>query len=321
MRLAFLGLPHAAVLLARDGHALVYAGVLQEKGLRRLERHLAPGRTQRMPDLTSDATFRRVRDAKPDLIVSWFWVKPVPPRLLELAPAIGVHPSLLPRHRGPDPYFWALDAGDEVTGVTAHRLDATYDTGAILAQRELCIDPAWDAWQLARALDRPSLSLLRETVRAYAEGRPPPEQPQDEARATRAPAPLEQDLALAWSWPAERLARRVRAGSPFPGAWTEIGSELVIVTRARVTRDYPRALEAGEAAVRADGVAVVRAGDDALELLAGRAEDDETILDSRGLAEKVERARASGSGAALGSGADSRADAHADVDMDAPLPR
>lgn len=292
MKLAFFGLPQAAVLLARDGHELSYAGVLVERGIRRLERHLAVGRTQRMPDLTLDATYARVRDAKPDLIVSWFWVKPIPPRVLAITRAIGVHPSLLPRHRGPDPYFWALDAGDAVTGVTAHRLDATYDTGAILTRRELAIDPAWDAWQLARALDRPSLSLLRQVVKSYAEGRPPPEQPQDDALATQAPAPSEDDLALRWSWPAERLARRVRAAAPWPGAWTEIGEELLVLTRARVTKDYPRALAPGEAAVRTDGVAVVRAGHDALELLAGRAEDD-GILDGRALAAVVERARAS----------------------------
>jgi methionyl-tRNA formyltransferase len=292
VRLAFLGLPLAGVLLARDGHELVYAGVLPEKGLRRLEKLLPPGRpADRMPDLTTDATLRRIRDARPELLVSWFWVKPVPPRILELAPALGVHPSLLPRHRGPDPYFWAIDAGDEVTGVTAHRLDATYDTGPILGKRVLRVDPAWDAWQLARKLDRPSLSLLRETVKAYAEGRPPPEQPQDDALATQAPAPLEEELALAWSWPAERLERRVRAAAPFPGAWTEIGDDLVIVTRGRATRDFPRALQPGEAAVRADGVAVVRAGEGALELLDGRAEDDETPLDRQALARIVERAR------------------------------
>ena len=291
MRIAFFGLPLAAVLLAQDGHEIVYAGVLPEKGLRRVEKLVGAQRVQRMPDLASDATFQRIRDARPELLVSWFWVKPVPPRLLELAPAVGVHPSLLPRHRGPDPYFWALDAGDEVTGVTAHRLDATYDTGPILAKRELRIDRAWDAWQLARKLDRPSLSLLREVVRAYAEGHPPPEQAQDDRLATQAPAPQEEDLALAWSWPAARLERRVRAAAPFPGAWTEIGDELVIVTRARVTQDFPRVLAPGEAAVRKDGVVVVRAGDDALELLEGRAEDDETRLGRQALALIVERAR------------------------------
>jgi methionyl-tRNA formyltransferase len=280
VRVAFFGLPLAAVLLARDGHELVYAGVLVDKGLRRLERHLA-----------SDAAYERVRAARPDLLVSWFWVKPIPPRILQLAPSVGVHPSLLPRHRGPDPYFWAIDTGDEVTGVTAHRLDATYDTGPTLARRELPIDPSWDAWQLAKALDRPSLAVLREVVRAHAEGRPPPAVPQDDARATQAPSPDDDELAVKWSWPAERIARRVRAAAPFPGAWTEIGDQLVILTRVRPTQDYPRALAPGEAAIRQDGLAVVRTGDGAVELLEGRAEDDETPLAWDDLARLVVNAR------------------------------
>jgi methionyl-tRNA formyltransferase len=294
MRIAFFGLPLAALLLARDGHAIAYAGVIHGPGERRLTRRVAKGRTRLAPDLSVDAEVARVRDARPELVVSWFWVKRLPPSVLALAPAIGVHPSLLPRHRGPDPYFWAIDAGDEVTGVTAHRLDEEYDTGAVLGQRRLRIDPRWNAWKLARALDRPSLALLRDVVRAYAEGRPPPAVPQDEAAATEAPRTSDEDLAVRWSWPADRIERRVRAAAPWPGAWTQIGDAVVVLARVRSTRDYPRALASGEAAVRADGVAVVRAGDHAVELLEGRAEDDETPLSARDLAHAVDTARTSG---------------------------
>jgi methionyl-tRNA formyltransferase len=291
VRIAFLGLPLAAALLARDGHELAYAGLVPGIGLRRVRTRLAPGRTHRMPDLTSERAVAEVREARPELVVSWFWTKPVPPSVLAIAPAVGVHPSLLPRHRGPDPYFWAIDAGDEATGVTAHRLEEEYDTGPILAQRTLRIDPLWDAWKLARALDRPSLALLREVVGAYAAGRAPREVAQDEAEATAAPRPSEEDLAIRWTWPAARIERRVRAAAPWPGVWTEIGDEIVVLERARVTGDYPRALAPGEAAVRADGVAVVRAGEGAVELLAGRSEDDETPLGAGDFARIVARAR------------------------------
>jgi methionyl-tRNA formyltransferase len=284
LRIAFFGLPLAAVLLARDGHEVVYAGLVQGPGMRRVTRHVAPGRTHRFPDLTSGHVVAQVQKARPELLVSWFWTKPVPPAVLALAPSVGVHPSLLPRHRGPDPYFWAIDAGDEVTGVTAHRLEEAYDTGAILAQRTLPIDPRWNAWKLAKALDRPSLGLLREVVQASADGRPPPDVPQNEAAATEAPRPEEEDLALRWSWPAARIERRVRAASPWPGVWTEIGDAIVVVVRARATQDFPRVLAPGEAAVRDDGIAVVRAGDDAVELLEGRSEDEESVLSSADIA-------------------------------------
>jgi methionyl-tRNA formyltransferase len=279
VRLVFFGLPLAALLLARDGHEVAWAGICRRGaiGTRRLVRRLGRERVTVLPELEGEEAFARVRDARPDLLVSWFWVKKIPARILGLAPSVGVHPSLLPRHRGPDPSFWAIDAGDDVTGVTAHRLDVEYDTGAVLAQRTLPIDPAWNGWKLARALDRPSLALLREVVRAQAAGAPPEERPQDEAQATRAPEPSDEELAVVWSWAAERIARRVRAAAPWPGAWTEIGERLVTLVQVRATADFPRALVAGEAAVRADGIAVVRAGKDALELLEARGEDDEPL--------------------------------------------
>jgi methionyl-tRNA formyltransferase len=284
VKIAFFGLPLAAVLLAHDGHAIVYAAACRRApGLRRLSKRIAPGRTDLQPDAKAPGTLARVRDAKPDLLVSWFWTTKLPPSILGIAPSVGVHPSLLPRHRGPDPCFWAIDAGDAVTGVSAHRLAAEYDTGDVLAQKELPIDPAWNGWDLARALDRPSLALLRNVVRKHAEGNPPAPVPQDESAATSAPEPSDEELAIRWSWTASRVERRVRAAAPWPGAWTEIGDRIVALLRVRPTTEFPRTLEAAEAAVREDGIAVVRAGDIAVELLEGRDEDD-APLNAAGLA-------------------------------------
>lgn len=218
-----------------------------------------------------------LRAAAPQLVVSWFWTTKLPATVLAMAPAVGVHPSLLPRHRGPDPYFWTIDAGDAETGVTAHLLDAEYDTGPVLGQARVRVEPTWNAWELARALDRPSLRLLRDVVKAFAEGRAPEPVAQDERTATAAPAPTDEDLAIAWSWPAARIERRVRAAAPWPGAWTEIGRRIVTLVRVRPTTEFPRALEPAEATVRTDGIAVVRASDSAVELHEGRDEDDRPL--------------------------------------------
>ena len=278
-------MPLGALLLERDGRDLVYVAISRDDapGVRRARRVFGRRAFVR-PDPSSPAAVDRIAALRPDLIVSWFWTKRLPRELLALAPAIGVHPSLLPRHRGPDPFFWAIDRGDEVTGVTAHLLDETYDTGAILRQVPLRIDPSWNAWTLAKKLDRPSLALLREVVGEYARGAPPAPQPQREGDATEAPAPTEDMLEVRWTEPAERIARRVRAAAPWPGAYTEIDGETVVLLRVTPTRDFPRALEPGEGAVRKDGVAVVRAGDFALELHGGRGEEDERFLDGEALA-------------------------------------
>lgn len=286
-RVAYFGLPLGALLLARDGHELVYVAISRDDapGVRRARKTFG-ARAFVRPEI-SGPTIDRIAQTKPDWIVSWFWTKRLPREVLALVPrdhAFGVHPSLLPRHRGPDPFFWTIDSGDEETGVTAHVLGDAYDTGAILRQVPLRIDPSWNAWALAKKLDRPSLALLREVARECANGKSPPARAQDESRATNAPSPSEDMLEIRWSQPAEKIARRVRAAAPWPGAFTDIGGETIVLLDARATRDFPRALEPGEAVVRRDGIAVVRAADFAVELRRARREEDDAILDEKAIA-------------------------------------
>ena len=93
MRLAFVGLPLAALLLARDGHEIVWAGICRKDalGLRRLTRLLGKERVRVVPDLEKHAG--AVKALAPELVVSWFWTKKVPRVFRETAPlgAIGVN--------------------------------------------------------------------------------------------------------------------------------------------------------------------------------------------------------------------------------------
>jgi methionyl-tRNA formyltransferase len=270
LRIAFFGLPLAAILLARDGHDVALACVPFAKatGLRRLRRVLGDERVLLKPRVADPALVARVRALRPDLTVSWFWTNLLPMTLVEAARlgGIGVHPSLLPRHRGPDPFYWAIASGDDETGVTVHRLEAAYDTGEILAQQRLRIDPTWNAWRLARALDRPSLLQLRATVARFARGEAVQGMPQDEAVATSAPFPDDEAAAIRWTWPTARVLSHVRALAPAPGAWTEVSGAALVVLSVAPLADYPRALAPGEAVVL-DGRVIVRTGDGAVQIL------------------------------------------------------
>lgn len=295
LRIAFVGLPLAALLLGSDGHEIVWAGICRRDaiGVRRLIRILGASKVALVPNLTEPHHARAIEEAKPDLLVSWFWTKKVPRAVLKIAPrgALGVHPSLLPRHRGPDPTFWAIDRGDDETGVTAHLLEDEYDTGAVLGQRRITIHREWSAWRLAKKLDRPSLALLREVVHAYADGHPPTPMAQDESLATRAPTPDDDLLEIRWQgMSAEAIERRVRAASPWPGAFTELTGGVLTLTRVRVTDDVPKALRAGELCVRKDGVAVVKTIDGkGIELHRARVDDDEEReLDEAEIADLIE---------------------------------
>ena len=125
----------------------------------------------------------------------------------------------------------------------------------------------------ARLTDR-AWRCCAKSFRASPRGGPRQPAPRITALATQAPAPSDDDLAIRWSWSAERIERRVRAASPWPGAWTEIGDRIVTLVRVRPTAAVPRALAPAEATVRTDGTAVVRAADAGVELLEARDASD-----------------------------------------------
>ena len=279
-RALYLGLPLGALCLLADGIELAGACISRpdQPGMRRLRRTLGEGALLlERPDLSDPAIVSALAALAPDLIVSWFWTKRIPEAVLALAPfAFNVHPSLLPRHRGPDPYFWAIACGDRITGVTAHVLTAGYDEGPILEQRERAIPDDADAWRLARILDRPSLALMREIAGRYARGEALPATPQDESEATPAPEPSDDDCELLWSEDTAWVLRRVRAAAPWPGAFTEYGGETIVITRASEA-EKPAGLRRGEAARDAEGV-LIATGDGAVRVLEARAEHEERPL-------------------------------------------
>jgi methionyl-tRNA formyltransferase len=286
LRIVFFGLPLAALLLAEDGHEVELAAICRNDavGLRRLARRLGPERMWMKPSAGDPALRAHVEAIQPDLVVSWFWTTRLPMEIVRAARlgAIGAHPSLLPRHRGPDPTYWAIVSGDTETGVTVHRIEEDYDTGAILGQATLPIDPHWNAWQLARALDRPSLRLLRETVRRLSEGAHVPERIQDPRLATTAPFPDDEDCALNWRWPTARVLRHVRALAPAPGAWTELLGRTLTILRAEPVTSFFPGLEPGEGMV-VDGTPIIRTADSAIAVrgaeLDGHAASTENVID------------------------------------------
>jgi methionyl-tRNA formyltransferase len=303
-RIAYFGLPLGALLLHRDGFspALAVLSPTEAPGRRRLrallEGRLVDAQDERDAQALEEDVDRRLALLAPDLIVSWYFTRRLPARWLDAAPlgAIGVHPSLLPRHRGPNPFFWAIDSGDPDTGVTVHRLVEEYDEGDVLFTESVPIGER-NAWQLARALDRPSLRLLRSAVRAIVEGRAPARVPQDHGQATWAPEPSGEELRADWRWPTARVLRRIRALAPVPGLALSIRGVELFVMEAAAAADYPLALEPGEAGVTAAGL-VVRTADGAILLeraaLVDPLSEEPVEIGCRAIAERVAAAQAAG---------------------------
>ena len=80
----------------------------------------------------------------PDIMFIASWGEKIKKEIYDIPKiaTINVHPSLLPKYRGPNPYFWVIKNQEESTGVSFHLVDSGYDTGAILAQEEVKIYPS-----------------------------------------------------------------------------------------------------------------------------------------------------------------------------------
>lgn len=162
----------------------------------------------------------QARALSPDVIVVAAFGQILPQALLEMPSsgwAVNVHASLLPKYRGAAPIQHAILNGETQTGVTIMQMEATLDTGPILAQRACPILPDDDAGTLEAKLAQMGANLLIETLRALADDAITPK-PQDHSLATHAPPITREDSLIRWSETAHRTWCRVRAMSPRPGA-------------------------------------------------------------------------------------------------------
>lgn len=128
---------------------------------------------------------------------------------------INVHPSLLPRHRGPDPLFWTFQRGEPETGVSVHLMTDKLDAGPLIEQMTLPLPEPMEGVRVERRLARMAAATLPGIVRRLATGSIELE-PQDESRASYEGWPEDEDLLMSTEWPVERV-RRFVAGIPSLG--------------------------------------------------------------------------------------------------------
>jgi methionyl-tRNA formyltransferase len=176
-----------------------------------------------------------LRALAPDLCVVTAYGKILPPDLLAV-PRLGclnVHASLLPRFRGAAPIQWAIAHGDAETGVCLMVMDEGLDTGPVLACRRQPIAADETSAGLHQKLAALGGQLLREELPRYLRGELRAV-PQPAEGAVYAPMIEKDDGRLDFTRPARELERRVRAFTPWPGAFTQLEGARLKVHRAAV---------------------------------------------------------------------------------------
>ena len=222
---------------------------------------LQPEKIKNNPELRA-----RLEAIQPDAIGVVAYGRIIPEWMLQLPRwgNLNLHASLLPKYRGAAPIQWAVANGETVTGATTMRLDQDLDTGDILLQSTLAIEPDQTAEQLFPLLAQSGAGLMLETLQGLEAGTIHPV-PQDHAGASLAPILQREDALVDFARSAREIYNRWRGFQPWPGAFTFFRGKKLTLHRmvpAGVTN-----IPAGQLLVEGDRLFVAAGSGTRLELL------------------------------------------------------
>jgi methionyl-tRNA formyltransferase len=210
-----------------------------------------------------------LHELKPDLIVVVAYGQILPQSILDLPKfgCVNVHTSLLPKYRGASPIQSAILNDETETGVTIMKMDAGMDTGEILSQARTPILPQDNSQTLHDRLAQIGAELLVETIPDYVAGKIL-SQPQNNSEASHTAKIKKEDGKIDWNLSAQEILNRLRAFTPWPGAFTflktESKSQLLKIWRAEIVE---KSGNAGEILSADKNGIVVACGKNALRIL------------------------------------------------------
>ncbi|MFH1462540.1 MAG: methionyl-tRNA formyltransferase [bacterium] len=172
------------------------------------------------PEKIQDTQYK-IQDTNPDLIIVAAYGEILPKEILNIPRygCLNIHPSLLPKYRGPSPIQRAILNGDKETGVTIILMDEKMDHGPILAQKELKIEEEETTETLHDKLAGLGASLLLATIPKWQKGGIKPEV-QNEKEATFTKILTKEDGKINWQKPAQTIFQEIKAFYPWPGSYT-----------------------------------------------------------------------------------------------------
>ena len=166
--------------------------------------------------------------------------KIVPQHIIDLFPngIVNIHPSLLPKHRGPTPIESVILSGETSTGVSLMKLTGQLDAGPLLAQRAITLSPGKSKQDLADSLIQLGAEMLIEKLPELIKG-VATVTPQNDSDATYDRLIEKNDGTIDWRKSAIQLEREVRAYLDWPKTRCEISGKKFIITAARATGAQP----------------------------------------------------------------------------------
>ncbi|PSM51607.1 10-formyltetrahydrofolate:L-methionyl-tRNA(fMet) N-formyltransferase [Campylobacter blaseri] len=173
--------------------------------------------------LRDEKAYQDILNLKPDFIIVAAYGQILPKNILDIAPCINLHASILPRYRGASPIQSAILAGEKETGITAMLMDVGLDDGDMLAFSYLNIK----GLNADEVFDKLSVLAAKLTIKVLNEFESLKPIKQDESLVTKCTKIKKEDGLVKFNDNAKQVMRKFRAFKPWPGIFLENGTKLL----------------------------------------------------------------------------------------------
>lgn len=217
-----------------------------------------------------DGNFLKIfKKLKPDLCFSFFYRKIFKPDFLSIPPMgfINIHPSLLPKYRGPVPTLWALLNDEAEVGVTLHYIDSGIDTGDIIAQSRIKSLRLTSGYKLLKKLMKEGTLLFKRELSSILAGTNTRVK-QNHHQASSFGQFHEKLRIIEWRQPINKVLRRIQAFTkPYIGARSYIQNQEIIIWKARLTKLSRKRLSEPGKIIKVKGAQFIVSGVDGFLLV------------------------------------------------------
>lgn len=192
------------------------------------------------------ALLKIVKGWKPDIFIVVGWYHMIPKLWREIAPAYGLHASLLPDYSGGAPLVWAMINGERETGITMFQMDSGVDSGPILGQKSEPIFNDDTISELYARIEDRGVELIKESLPKLISGEILLIK-QDNAKRRVMPQRSPEDGNINWNWNADYIERFIRAQTkPYPGAFFYYDNKKIIIWNSELVEDEDLIIESAQ---------------------------------------------------------------------------
>jgi len=182
--------------------------------------------------------FKKIEKLRPDLVIVASYGKIIPKKILAIPKygSINIHPSLLPKYRGPSPIQMTILKGDKTTGVTIMLMDEKIDHGKIIDQKKYQIPKGINYKELKDILADHGIKLLIKIIPKWINGKIKAKE-QNHSQATYTKIIKREDGEINWNKSVKEIERKIRAFDPWPGTFVFWKGKRIKILKAAILKN------------------------------------------------------------------------------------